>query len=142
MNELEQDLCQITGYDRVSFQPNSGAQGEYAGLRTIKAYLESRGESQRNVSGSFCKNFTKFNEFKIFWRFWKTQVYQSDHSLLLPLSLFLPLLSYIILTLSLAFLYFFVGMPDPSIGSWNKSSIGSDGWNESGTNIGHKGWKY
>merc|ERR1719234_2358096 len=30
--ELERDLCEITGYDHISFQPNSGAQGEYAGL--------------------------------------------------------------------------------------------------------------
>ena len=49
ISELEYDLCQITGYDSISFQPNSGAQGEYAGLRTIKAYLESQGETQRNV---------------------------------------------------------------------------------------------
>ena len=49
INELEYDLCQITGYDAISFQPNSGAQGEYAGLRTIKAYLDSKGEHKRNV---------------------------------------------------------------------------------------------
>ena len=49
INELENDLCQLTGYDNVSFQPNSGAQGEYAGLRVIKAYLESKGEAHRNV---------------------------------------------------------------------------------------------
>lgn len=48
-SELEYDLCEITGYDSISFQPNSGAQGEYAGLRVIKAYLESKGETQRNV---------------------------------------------------------------------------------------------
>ena len=47
--ELEAALCEITGYDHVSFQPNSGAQGEYAGLRAIKAYHESKGEDQRNV---------------------------------------------------------------------------------------------
>lgn len=47
--ELEKDLCAITGYDSISFQPNSGAQGEYAGLRTIKSYLESIGEHQRTV---------------------------------------------------------------------------------------------
>lgn len=47
--ELEKDLCTITGYDRVSFQPNSGAQGEYAGLRTIKSYHESRGDANRNI---------------------------------------------------------------------------------------------
>ena len=40
--ELERDLCEITGYDHVSFQPNSGAQGEYAGLRAIMSYLTSK----------------------------------------------------------------------------------------------------
>ncbi|XP_067677789.1 glycine dehydrogenase (decarboxylating), mitochondrial-like [Haliotis asinina] len=47
--ELEADLCEITGYDKISFQPNSGAQGEYAGLRAIMAYLKDQGEDQRNV---------------------------------------------------------------------------------------------
>jgi len=47
--ELEKDLCEVTGYDKISFQPNSGAQGEYAGLCAIKAYLESIGETQRTV---------------------------------------------------------------------------------------------
>ncbi|KAG7166820.1 Glycine dehydrogenase (decarboxylating)-like [Homarus americanus] len=47
--ELENDLCEITGYDKISFQPNSGAQGEYAGLRAIMSYLDGRGESHRNV---------------------------------------------------------------------------------------------
>ncbi|KAI8428930.1 hypothetical protein MSG28_007549 [Choristoneura fumiferana] len=47
--ELANDLCAITGYDRVSFQPNSGAQGEYAGLRTIKRYHEYRGDTGRNI---------------------------------------------------------------------------------------------
>lgn len=47
--ELEQMLCQTTGYDAVSLQPNSGAQGEYAGLLAIRAYHQSRGESQRDV---------------------------------------------------------------------------------------------
>ncbi|KAK3883983.1 hypothetical protein Pcinc_011711 [Petrolisthes cinctipes] len=47
--ELEADLCEITGYDKISFQPNSGAQGEYAGLRAIMSYLDARGESHRNV---------------------------------------------------------------------------------------------
>ncbi|EDL41702.1 glycine decarboxylase, isoform CRA_e [Mus musculus] len=46
---LEKDLCEITGYDRVSFQPNSGAQGEYAGLATIRAYLDQKGERHRTV---------------------------------------------------------------------------------------------
>lgn len=49
ISQLEYDLCQITGYDGISFQPNSGAQGEYAGLRVIKAYLDSIGQSQRNI---------------------------------------------------------------------------------------------
>uniref|UniRef100_A0A674KGT3 glycine dehydrogenase (aminomethyl-transferring) n=1 Tax=Terrapene triunguis TaxID=2587831 RepID=A0A674KGT3_9SAUR len=47
--ELERDLCEITGYDKISFQPNSGAQGEYAGLTAIKAYLNAKGERHRNV---------------------------------------------------------------------------------------------
>ncbi|CAH0627086.1 unnamed protein product [Chrysodeixis includens] len=47
--ELAKDLCAVTGYDRVSFQPNSGAQGEYAGLRTIKRYHEFRGDTGRNI---------------------------------------------------------------------------------------------
>ncbi len=41
---LEKWLCDITGYDAVSLQPNSGAQGEYAGLLAIRAYHASRGE--------------------------------------------------------------------------------------------------
>ncbi|XP_058800706.1 glycine dehydrogenase (decarboxylating), mitochondrial isoform X1 [Phymastichus coffea] len=47
--ELERDLCEITGYDSISFQPNSGAQGEYAGLRAIKCYHESNGDKDRQV---------------------------------------------------------------------------------------------
>uniref|UniRef100_A0A6Q2WYT3 Uncharacterized protein n=1 Tax=Esox lucius TaxID=8010 RepID=A0A6Q2WYT3_ESOLU len=47
--QLEKDLCEVTGYDRISFQPNSGAQGEYAGLAAIKAYLNSIGEAHRTV---------------------------------------------------------------------------------------------
>ncbi|PIO34763.1 hypothetical protein AB205_0000090 [Aquarana catesbeiana] len=47
--ELEKDLCEITGYDNISFQPNSGAQGEYAGLAAIKAYLNGKGEHHRTV---------------------------------------------------------------------------------------------
>jgi glycine dehydrogenase len=46
---LEKWLSQITGYDAVSLQPNSGAQGEYAGLLAIRGYHASRGESHRNV---------------------------------------------------------------------------------------------
>ncbi|HBG70241.1 MAG: glycine dehydrogenase (aminomethyl-transferring) [Bacteroidetes bacterium GWF2_43_63] len=47
--ELEQLLAEITGFDKVSFQPNSGAAGEYTGLMVIRAYHESRGDSARNV---------------------------------------------------------------------------------------------
>jgi len=47
--ELERDLCEITGYDHISFQPNSGAQGEYAGLMAIMAFLKSKGDTQRDV---------------------------------------------------------------------------------------------
>ncbi|XP_048834922.1 glycine dehydrogenase (decarboxylating), mitochondrial [Brienomyrus brachyistius] len=47
--QLEKDLCEITGYDKISFQPNSGAQGEYAGLAAIKAYLNAEGETHRTV---------------------------------------------------------------------------------------------
>src|SRR5579872_1257298 len=46
---LEKWLCDITGYDAVSLQPNSGAQGEYAGLLAIRKYHASRGEAHRNV---------------------------------------------------------------------------------------------
>ncbi len=46
---LEKWLCEITGYDAVSLQPNSGAQGEYAGLLAIRAFHASRGEGNRNV---------------------------------------------------------------------------------------------
>jgi glycine dehydrogenase len=47
--ELERALCAITGYDAVSLQPNSGAQGEYAGLLAIRGYHHSRGEAHRNI---------------------------------------------------------------------------------------------
>ncbi|RLL63724.1 aminomethyl-transferring glycine dehydrogenase [Paenirhodobacter hankyongi] len=47
--DLEQKLCEITGYDAFSMQPNSGAQGEYAGLMTIAAYHRARGEGHRRV---------------------------------------------------------------------------------------------
>lgn len=46
---LEKWLADITGYDAVSLQPNSGAQGEYAGLLAIRAYHRSRGEAHRKV---------------------------------------------------------------------------------------------
>ena len=45
--QLEKDLCESTGFAAMSLQPNSGAQGEYAGLMVIKAYHESRGDFQR-----------------------------------------------------------------------------------------------
>src|SRR5258705_336894 len=47
--ELEAMLAEITGFPGVSLQPNSGAQGEYAGLQVIKAFHDSRGEGHRNV---------------------------------------------------------------------------------------------
>jgi glycine dehydrogenase len=47
--ELENYLSEITAFDACSLQPNSGAQGEYAGLLTIRAYHESRGEGSRDV---------------------------------------------------------------------------------------------
>jgi glycine dehydrogenase len=46
---LQKWLCDITGYDAVSLQPNSGAQGEYAGLLAIRGYHAGRGEGHRNV---------------------------------------------------------------------------------------------
>lgn len=49
IDDLSAKLCQITGYDAISMQSNSGAQGEYAGLLTIQAYHRSRGEGHRNV---------------------------------------------------------------------------------------------
>ena len=49
IRELENSLISITGFDVVSMQPNSGAQGEYAGLLAIKHYHKSRGEGQRNI---------------------------------------------------------------------------------------------
>ncbi|XP_014261259.1 glycine dehydrogenase (decarboxylating), mitochondrial [Cimex lectularius] len=49
LEELHKDLCEITGYDKISFQPNSGAQGEYAGLRVIQSYHAYLGEGHRNV---------------------------------------------------------------------------------------------
>ncbi len=47
--ELQAALCEISGYDAVSLQPNSGAQGEYAGLLAIRAYHRSRGDIGRDV---------------------------------------------------------------------------------------------
>ncbi|MCI2399364.1 aminomethyl-transferring glycine dehydrogenase [Aliiroseovarius subalbicans] len=48
IEDLKDKLCLITGYDAMSMQPNSGAQGEYAGLLTIAAYHRSRGQ-ERNI---------------------------------------------------------------------------------------------
>jgi glycine dehydrogenase len=49
LTQLSKDLCEITGFAAVSLQPNSGAQGEYAGLMTIRAYHHSRGDMDRRV---------------------------------------------------------------------------------------------
>ena len=49
IEELEAMLVECTGYDAVSLQPNSGAQGEYAGLLAIRAYHRSRGDHQRDI---------------------------------------------------------------------------------------------
>jgi glycine dehydrogenase len=49
INELEYALKEITGFDTISFQPNSGASGEYTGLMVIQAYHKDRGEGHRNV---------------------------------------------------------------------------------------------
>ncbi len=49
IDDLMDKLCQITGYDAMSMQPNSGAQGEYAGLLTIRGYHAARGEGHRNI---------------------------------------------------------------------------------------------
>lgn len=49
IEETERMLCEITGYDAMSLQPNAGSQGEYAGLLAIKAYHDSRGEGHRNI---------------------------------------------------------------------------------------------
>ncbi len=49
IDDLAEKLCVITGYDAMSMQPNSGAQGEYAGLLTIQAYHRSRGDHDRTI---------------------------------------------------------------------------------------------
>jgi glycine dehydrogenase len=49
VKDLSAKLCLITGYDAMSLQPNSGAQGEYAGLLTIAAYHRAKGQADRNV---------------------------------------------------------------------------------------------
>ncbi len=47
--ELSDALCECTGFAGMSLQPNSGAQGEYAGLMVIRAYHESRGDLKRKI---------------------------------------------------------------------------------------------
>ncbi len=49
IKDLQAWLCEITGYDEVTLQPNAGSQGEFTGLLAIRAYHESRGESARNI---------------------------------------------------------------------------------------------
>jgi glycine dehydrogenase len=49
IEELDRSLSEITGFAKMSFQPNSGAQGEYAGLLVIQAYHRSRGDAHRNI---------------------------------------------------------------------------------------------
>jgi len=49
IKDLEAWLCEITGYDAVTLQPNAGSQGELTGLLAIHAYHESRGEAARNI---------------------------------------------------------------------------------------------
>ncbi|NVO02677.1 MAG: aminomethyl-transferring glycine dehydrogenase [Bacteroidetes bacterium] len=50
IKELEKDLCEVTGFAAISFQPNSGAAGEYAGLMVIRKYHQSKGDLGRNVA--------------------------------------------------------------------------------------------
>ena len=49
IDDLSAKLCDMTGYDAISMQPNSGAQGEYAGLLTIAAYHRANGQGHRNI---------------------------------------------------------------------------------------------
>lgn len=49
IQDLEQKLCGITGFSAVTIRPNSGAQGEYAGLLTIRDYFKSKNETHRNI---------------------------------------------------------------------------------------------
>jgi glycine dehydrogenase len=49
ISQLQVWLCEITGYDAISLQPNAGSQGEFAGLLAIRGYHLSRGDTQRNV---------------------------------------------------------------------------------------------
>jgi glycine dehydrogenase len=50
IDSLDKSLSEITGFAKMSFQPNSGAQGEYAGLLVIQAYHQSRGDTHRNIA--------------------------------------------------------------------------------------------
>lgn len=47
--QLNTMLCEVTGYDDISFQPNAGSQGEYAGLLAIRGYHAARGDAHRNI---------------------------------------------------------------------------------------------
>jgi len=49
IDDLSAKLCDVTGYDAISMQPNSGAQGEYAGLLTIAGYHRAKGQGHRNI---------------------------------------------------------------------------------------------
>ena len=49
IDDLSAKLCDVTGYDAISMQPNSGAQGEYAGLLTIARYHRVNGQDHRNI---------------------------------------------------------------------------------------------
>ncbi len=49
ITQLQDWLCEITGYDAISLQPNAGSQGEFAGLLAIRAYQENRGQGHRNI---------------------------------------------------------------------------------------------
>ncbi len=49
IGQLESWLCEVTGYDRVSIQPNAGSQGELAGLLAIRGYHEANGDGERNI---------------------------------------------------------------------------------------------
>ena len=49
IDQLEAMLCEVTGYDEISLQPNAGSQGEYAGLLAIMQYHESQGQGDRNI---------------------------------------------------------------------------------------------
>ncbi len=50
INELSNDLCEITGFAAMSLQPNAGSQGEYAGLMVIREYFKDRNEGHRNIA--------------------------------------------------------------------------------------------